>query len=107
MVLLTQNSICENQHVFISAKKGNTKGNKNLAKFIYWHDIDGYEVKTFFLDVDCTDEDTNEIAGTLEHSIRRLFPTDIPVCIYGKCTYSGGGGALEALARVLEAKCLL
>ena len=69
-MLLTQNSICKNYHVFISADKGNKKGKKNLAKFICWYDIDDCEVKTFLLGVDCTDEDTNEVAGALEHSLR-------------------------------------
>ena len=46
-VLLTQNSIRKNQHVFISADKGNKKGNKNLAKCMCWYDIDDREVKIF------------------------------------------------------------
>ena len=33
-VLLTEDSISKNPHVFISADKGNKKGNKNLAKYI-------------------------------------------------------------------------
>ena len=81
-------------------------GNKNLAKFICWYDIYDHGVKTFLLDVDYTDEDTDEIVGALEHSLRQLFPTDIPVCIYGQCTDSGGGGTLDALAWALETKGL-
>jgi len=105
-VLLNQNSIRKNKNVFISANKVNKKCNKHLAKFICWYDIDDCEVKKFLLDVDCTDEYTDKIVGTLEHSLRRLFPTDIPVCIYGQYTDSGGGGTLDALARALEAKVL-
>jgi len=58
------------------------------------------------LDGDCTDKETDEIVGTLEHSLQQLFPTDIPVCTYGKCIDSGGGGTLETLDRVLDSKCL-
>ena len=51
-VLLTQNSIRKNQHAFILAEKGNKKGNKNLAKFICWYNIDDHEVKTILLNLD-------------------------------------------------------
>ena len=105
-VLLTQISIRKSQHVFISADKGNKKGNNYLTKCICWYGIDDRGVKTFLLDMDCTDKETNEIAGALEHSLRQLFPTDIPVCIYVQCTDSGGGGTLEVLTRALEAKGL-
>ena len=105
-VLLTKNSIRKNHHVFISTDKGNKKGNNHLVKFIRWYNIDDRKVKTFLSDVDCTDKGVDEIAGVLEHSLRWLLPTDIPVCIYEQCTDSGGGDTLEALARALEAKGL-
>ena len=69
-MLLTQNSIRKNQHVFILAGKGNKKGNNNLANFICWYNIDDCEVNTFLLNVDCTYEGTNKIVGVLEHSLR-------------------------------------
>ena len=82
-VLLTQNSIRKNQHVFILADKGNKKGNKNLVKCICWYDIDDCKVNTFLLDVNYTDEDIEEITGALEQSLRRLFPTNIPDVFMG------------------------
>lgn len=105
-VLLTQNSIRTNHYVYVSADKGNKKRNKNLAKFIFWYDIDDCDVKTFLLNVDCTDEDTDEIAYTIEHSLQRLFPNDVEVYIYVQCTDSGGSGTLEVLARALRTRGL-
>ena len=100
-VLPTQGSICKNQYVFISADKN---GNTNLVKFICWCDIDGHEVKTFLLDMNCTDKDTNGIVDVLEHSPRQPFPADVPVCIYGQCTDGSDGGTLEALTQALRQK---
>ena len=61
----------------MSTDKGNKKGNKNLAKFICWYDVEEKQVKTFLLDVDCTDESTEEIVQALTHSLKRVFPTNI------------------------------
>ena len=90
--LLVQDSICKNKCVYISADKGNKKGNKNLAKFICWFDLYEKEVKKFLLDVNCTDESTSEIIDAIAHSLRRIFPDNIEVQIYNQCTDSGGGG---------------
>ena len=54
------------------------------------------------LDVDCTDEHTNNIDDALTHSLRRLLPENLKISIKGQCTDSGGGGTKFALARALE-----
>ena len=46
-VLLTQDSVQKNSHIYISSDKGNKKGNKNLAKFIFWFDVAYNEIKKF------------------------------------------------------------
>ena len=63
------------------------------------------KVLTFLLDMDCVDEDTNNIFKGIHHSIRRFFSstdatTDghIPK-LRGQRMDSGGGGILFALAR--------
>ena len=101
-ILLTQESIRANPRVYVSTDKGNKKGNKNLAKFICWYDVEEKQVKTFLLDIDCTDESTGEIVQALTHSLKRVFPTDIPIKLRGQCTDSGGGGTKDALKRELE-----
>ena len=101
-MILTRDSICKNPNIYVSADKGNKKGNKNLAKFVCWYDIQEKEVKIFLLDVDCTDEHTNNIADALTHSLRRLLPAHPEICVKGQCTDSGGGGTKFALARALE-----
>mgnify|MGYP003321216558 FL=1 len=103
-LLLIQESLKNVSSIFISADKGNKKGNKNLAKFVCWYSIIEKCVKVFLLDVDCTDEATNEIADALEHSIRRLVPMGTKVL--GQCTDSGGGGTKYALFRALANKNL-
>ena len=78
------------------------KGNKNLAKFVCWYDIDEKQVKFFLLDIDCTDEHTNNIADALTHSLQRLLPDLNDISVRGQCTDSGGGGTKFALAKALE-----
>ena len=39
-MLLTQDSVQRNSHVYFSSGKGNKKGNKHLAKFICWCDVE-------------------------------------------------------------------
>ena len=102
-LLLTQESIKDNTNVYVSADKGNKKGNKNLAKFVCWFDKKENQVKIFLLDVDCTDEATKNIADALEHSMRRISP-NCTISILGQCTDSGGGGTKFALARALTEK---
>ena len=80
----------------MSFDKGNKKGNKNLAKFVCWFDKAEKQIKIFLLDVDCTDENTNEICDALKHSINRLLP-GMTVKLLGQCTDSGGGGTKYAL----------
>ena len=57
------------------------------------------------LDVDCTDESTVEIADAMQHSLARLFGTDIsniPTRFYRQCTDSGGGGTERKLYLALQ-----
>ena len=68
-LLVTQESIQHNPNICISADKGNKKGNTNLVKFVCWFDKKDKKVKIFLLDVDCTDEATNETSDALNHSI--------------------------------------
>ena len=105
--LLTKESIKANPniyiYIYISVDKGNKKGNKNLAKFVSWFDKTEKRVKIFLLDVDCTDETTDNIADAIEHSITRFLP-ERNMKILGQCTDSGGGGTKYALARALMEK---
>ena len=55
----------------MTSDKGNNKGNTNLAKFIFWFDV---EVKDFLFDVDCTNESTPDIMDAMNHSLKRIFP---------------------------------
>ena len=101
-ILLTQESIRKNPFIYVSSDKGNKKGNKNLAKYICWYDVDTKQVKTFLLDVCCIDENTDKIANAMAHSLKRIFPDNVQVKIYGQCTYSGGGGTKQALAEAMR-----
>ena len=104
--LLTESSIKKNPNVYISADKGNKKGNKNLAKFICWYDNELKKVKTFLMDTDCSDENTSDVADAIEHSTKRLF-SDLPdIKLRGQCTDSGGGGTKTALEKALKQKQL-
>ena len=106
-IILVQESLRRNQYVYISADKGNKKGNKNLAKFICWYDVEAKEVKTLLLDVNCTDENTNEIADAIMHSLKKLFPDRTSVRLYGQCTDSGGGGTKYALSAAMKERNLV
>ena len=101
-MIRTRDSIRRNPNIYVSADKGNKKGNKNLAKFVCWYDTEDNEVKIFLLDVDCTDEHTDDIADALTHSLQRLLPINLQIKIRGQCTDSGGGGTKFALAKALE-----
>ena len=103
--MLVRNSINANSNVYLSCdKKGNKKGNKNLAKFFCWYNVMKMKVLTFLLDVDCVDEHTDDIFQGIHHSIKRFFSwTDasddnFSLKLRGQCTDSGGGGTLFALA---------
>ena len=72
-MVLTRKNISENLNVLISVDKGNTKGNKNLAKFLCWYDKDGKYVKPCMLDFDCLDEHTTDVYEGIRHSLTRFF----------------------------------
>ena len=62
-------------------------------------------VKTYMLDVDCTDKNTDNIAKAVQHSLKRLFGDkigNVPIIIFGQCTNSGGGGTGQKLYRTLD-----
>lgn len=102
-ILLAKDSIGPNPCLYISIDKGNKKGNKNLAKYICWYCKKEKKVKTFLLDVDCTDEKTDEIVEALTHSLDRMFPL-VALRLRGQCTDSGGGGTKYALSRQLSSR---
>jgi len=101
-ILLTQDAIRKNLFVYICADKGNKKGNKNLSKFICWYDQSEKKVRTFLIDCDCTNESTIDVTAALNHSLRRVFPSDVSTTVYGQCTDSGGGGTKYALQKALK-----
>ena len=101
-ILLTRESIRNNPFVFISADKGNKKGNKNLAKYLCWYCVKDRRVKTYLLDVDCSDENSEDVAIAIKHSLLRMFgTTGIVLVLFGQCTDSGGGGTGKSLFREL------
>ena len=51
------------------------------------------------LDVDCIDENTEEIMDAIIHSLKRTFLLGVEIILRGQCTDSGGGGTKTALAR--------
>ena len=55
------------------------KNNKNLAKKNCWFDLETKKVKTFLMDVNCTDEETEDIGVAVVHSLKRLFGDDVDV----------------------------
>ena len=73
IVILTKVSIKLNPFICISCDRGNKKGNKNLAKYACWYCKQDKRVKTYLLDVDCTDGNTDDITNTLKHSLKRVF----------------------------------
>ena len=60
------------------------------------------KVRTFLIDCNCTDESTADVTAALNHSLRRVFPSDVSVTVYGQCTDSGGGGTKYALQKALK-----
>ena len=78
---------------------------KNLGKYVRWCCKVDRRVKTYLLDVDYTDENTVEIANAMQHSLARLFGTDIsniPTRVYGQCIDSGGYGTGRKLYLALQ-----
>ena len=92
--------------IFVSSDKGIEKGNKNLARFIYWYNRNSCKVKIFLLDVDCTDEDTSDIAAEILHSLKRVFPDGHEIKLDGQCTDGGGGGTKHVFAHAMTEKGL-
>ena len=88
-VMLTKMSVNKNPIVYVTCDKGNKKGNKNFAKYLCWYNKDEKHVKTFLLDVDCTDEHTDEIATAVLYGLKRIFGNS-HVVVYSQCTNSGG-----------------
>ena len=103
-VLLTQKSILDNPILYFSVDKGNKKGNKNLAKYICWYDKRKDAVTIFLVDVNCSDESTDEVADATVHSLKRLFPDGENIRLHGQCTDSGGGGTLHSMARAMHSR---
>ena len=56
-------------------------------------------MKTFLLDVDCTDEDTNDVAKLIQHSLARMF-NDSPIEIFGQYTDSGRRYRTEVVSSI-------
>lgn len=105
-VMLTKHSL-KDSSIYLSCDKGNKHGNKNLAKYICWFDSKEGKVKTFLLDVDCTEESTEAVVDALNHSLKKIFNNNnLESCISGQCTDSGGGGTLHALCRELKLRNL-
>ena len=103
-ILLTQKSILNNPILYFSVDKGNKKGNKNLAKYICWYDKKKDAVTIFLVDVNCSDESTDEVADATIHSLRRLFSDGENIRLHGQCTDSGGGGTLHSMARAMHSR---
>ena len=90
-VMLTKISIKNNPVVYLSCDKGNKKGNKNLAKYLCWYCVKSNRVKTDLVDVDCTNENSKDIAKDVHHSLKRIFGENVAAVLYGQCTDSSGG----------------
>ena len=101
-IIMMRSSIKSNPRVYLSCDKGNKKGNKNLAKYISWYCKDSKRVKTYLLDVNCTDENTDDIANAIKHSLVQTFGIDNIPTIFGQCTDSGGGGTGKKLYAEIE-----
>ena len=69
IMLLTQHIITNNSCIYIYTDKINKKRNINLVKYIHWYDTFDKKSKSFLLDVDFTNEDTEEIVHTLLNSL--------------------------------------
>ena len=72
-LMLVQESIRKNPYLYLCIHKGNKNGNKNLAKYIAWYDVDWKRVRTYLLDVDCTDKKTKDSAEAVLHSLKKVF----------------------------------
>ena len=61
-------------------------------------------MKTYLLDVECTDENTDDIAKAVHYSLRQIFRNnaDVPAIIYGQCTDSGSTETGQALFCAFE-----
>ena len=57
----------------MSCDKGNKIGNKNLAKYISWYDVEEQKVRTLLLDVDCSDDDTKDVVDAVCHSLKNIL----------------------------------
>ena len=68
-IMLTKESIQHNPVVLISCNKGNQKGKKNLAKYLCWYCVKEKNLKTLLLDIDCADENSNDIAQAIKNSL--------------------------------------
>ena len=66
--IVTKESVKNNPIVYISCDKGNKKGNKNLANYLCWYCVEDKKVKTYLLDVNCTDKSRKDIAREIYHS---------------------------------------
>ena len=69
---------------------------------ISWYCKDSKRVKTYLLDVNCTDENNDDIANTIKHSLVQTFGIDNIPTIFGQCTDSGGGGTGKKLYAEIE-----
>ena len=56
------------------------------------------KVKTYLIDVNYTDKNTDNIAMIVSHELKRLFPDNVDIKLQGQCTDSGGGGGLHCFA---------
>ena len=52
--------------------------------------------------MNCTDENTDDIAKAIKHSLEQTFGKDNLPTIFGQCTDSGGGGTGKKLHAELE-----
>ena len=66
-MMLTQESYAKNPNIYISCDKGNKKGNKNLAKVQCWYDEELKEIRTFVIDVDQSEDNTQDVCEGLVH----------------------------------------
>ena len=79
-MILTRDNIQNSPNIYVSADKGNKKGNKNLSKFVCcWYATGEEEVIFFLLDVDCTDDHTENIDDELTHSLQILLLEELHI----------------------------
>ena len=70
-------------------------------KILWWWDKTERKVKTFILDIDASEGTLEGCAEAIKHSMKKVNNT-IALLLKGQTTDSGGGGALELLAKQLE-----